>query len=189
MTAAGTEGEPTPEHCPAYHPSPAGQWASPSPPPPPPGPGVAPPFPAPPGEGGSARLGLGLGIAGAALLLCCGAGLAACVGLTVTGASAINEQGRAAVGDYLGSLRDGEYEDAYEAQCESERDRETAAEFARRQAAESRIRRYEVEDIDITGELAAPVEVTYVDGRSETLRFRLEQDGETGKLRVCGVDR
>ena len=69
-------------------------------------------------EGGGARLGWALGIAGAVLVLCCGGGLIAVIGLVVTQVAATNEQSRAVVSRYLDALRDDEYDQAYELLCD-----------------------------------------------------------------------
>lgn len=171
-------------------PTPYGPPAPPAgPTPPPPGPGVTPPFPAPPTEGRSTRLWLGLGAAGAAVVLCCGGGLAAGIGLVVTGSQAVNERAQAAVGHYLDDVRAQRYDEAYDALCPALRRQETASQFADRVAEEPEISRYDLQDVDLrTGRVILPVDVTYSGGTFATLRFELEQDQNTGEFEVCGVD-
>jgi len=140
-------------------------------------------------EGRSARLWLGLGVAGLATVLCCGGGVAALVGLGVTGQQAINERARAAVGSYLDDVRAGRYDDAYRDLCPALKRRETADQFADRVADEPSISAYDMaERVDVT-ELVLPVDVRYAGGDADTLRFKLEQDSETGEFEVCGIER
>jgi len=160
----------------------------PGPPEPPPGPGVVPPFPAPPVEGRSARLWWGLGAAGLATLLCCGGGLAAGIGLGVTGARAIDEQAQSAVGEYLDALRSGRYGEAYEALCPRLRERETPRQFASRMAAQPRITEYDLGETQLTAEIVVPAEVRYAGGEEDSVEFGLEQDTGTGELEVCRID-
>lgn len=157
-------------------------------PPPPPGPGVTPPFPAPPIEGRSVRLWARLGVAGLAVMLCCGGGLAAAVGLIVVTAQAINEQAQSVVSGYLDDVRAGRYSEAYEHLCEELQDRETRRQFAARVADEPAINDYEIRDVSMVNEIAVPVDVTYRGGGQETLTFVLVQDQSTGALEVCGID-
>ncbi|GIJ35536.1 hypothetical protein Vse01_46840 [Micromonospora sediminimaris] len=154
---------------------------------PPPGPGVAPPFAAPPTEGGRSRLWLGLGAGALALLLCCGGGGTAVVGLLVSGVQAIEEQGRTVSGDYYRALADGEYGQAYDQLCEDARRRESRQEFERRSAAEPQISSYRVGEVDTTT-LTVPVEVTYRGGGQERQQVVLAQDPQTGGMEVCGVN-
>ncbi|MFB9853456.1 hypothetical protein ACFFMR_24060 [Micromonospora andamanensis] len=154
---------------------------------PPPGPGVAPPFAAPPTEGGRSRLWLGLGAGALALLLCCGGGGTAVVGLLVSGVQAIEEQGRTVSGDYYRALSDGDYGRAYDQLCEDARRRESRQEFERRSAAEPQISSYRVGEVDTTT-LTVPVEVTYSGGGQERQQVVLAQDPQTGGMEVCGVN-
>jgi hypothetical protein len=143
-------------------------------------------------EGRSARLWLGLGAAGLATVLCCGGGLAAGIGLLITGSQAINERAQVAVGSYLTDVRAGRYDDAYEALCPDLRRRESAREFADRLADEPSISGWDLRDVQVRNAEASivlPVDVRYSEGSAETLRFRLEQDSNTGEFEVCGIDR
>ncbi|HWH00839.1 MAG TPA: hypothetical protein VNV66_16355, partial [Pilimelia sp.] len=139
-------------------------------------------------DGRSARLWTSLGVAALAVVLCCGGGIAAAVGLVVTETHALNEKGRAAVADYLDDVRAGRYRDAYEDLCPDLKRRESAQEFAARLADEPAIADYRLREVQLPG-LELPVEVTYRDGDRDTLRFSLAQDRETGELEVCGVTR
>jgi len=155
-------------------------------PPPPPGPGVTPPFPAPPIEGRSTRLWLRLGVAGLATLVCCGGGLAAAVGLVVTGTRAINEQAQIVVGEYLDDVRAGRYVEAYEFLCDELQDRETRGQFADRVGDEPKINDFVVGEASLINGIELPVDVTYSSGGQKRLRFVLVQDRGTGELEVCG---
>ena len=153
---------------------------------PPQGPGVHPPFPAPPIEGKGRRIGLGLGIGGGVLLLVCGGGLAAVIGLGVVGQRAIDERLAVAVDGYFGALERQNYEDAYEQLCPEAKVRQTAAEF--RSGFETPLRSHEIGDRDQTRlEMVVPVTVTYTDASSDTLEVELEQNTRTAEFEVCRV--
>jgi hypothetical protein len=129
---------------------------------------------------------LGLGAGGLALLLCCGGGTAALVGLAVAGTQALDEQGRAVTGDYYGALVDDRYAEAYDLLCRDLRERESRAEFERRVTAEPAITSYRVGDVDLN-DLTVPVDVTLDGGGQETQRVTLTQSSSTGQFEVCGV--
>lgn len=155
---------------------------------PPTGPGVTPPFPAPPVEGRTFRMWLGLGVAALAVLLCCGGGAAALVGLAVTGTEAVNEQAQAVVGDYFDAVRERRYGRAYQLLCDDARRRESPAEFQERVSDGPTIISYRVGDAVLTNEITVPVEVTYSGGRQERLRASLAQDTGTGEFKICDVE-
>ena len=156
---------------------------------PPQGPGVYPPFPAPPTEGRGRRIGLGLGIGGAVLVLVCGGGVAAAVGLVTVMSSALNEQAHVVVGDFFDAVKAKRYGEAYNAQCQDVKDQETQAEFANRIRSSEPIVSYTVGDVDLASvDLAVPVQVTYSSGTSEQLQVHLGQDRETGAFQVCGIE-
>nr|MDT0662423.1 hypothetical protein [Micromonospora sp. DSM 115978] len=154
---------------------------------PPRGPGVRPPFPAPPTEGRTGRLWVGLGVAALGVLLCCGGGSAAVVGLAISGTEAISEQAQVVVGDYFEAVRDGEYGQAYSLLCDEVRGRESRAEFERRVAAEREISSYQVGEAIFGVEVVVPVEVDYVDGGQDSLQAELVQDSQDATLKVCDV--
>ncbi|MFI5849253.1 hypothetical protein ACIA8B_23420 [Micromonospora chalcea] len=153
---------------------------------PPQGPGAAPPFAAPPTEGGRTRLWLGLGAGALAVLICCGGGGAAVVGLAVSNAQAIGEQGRAVTSDYYQALVAREWSKAYDTLCADLRRREPRREFERRVATEPQISGYRVGEVDITT-LTVPVDVTLAGGRREAQTVTLAPDQQTGGVEVCGV--
>lgn len=155
-------------------------------PPPPPGPGVAPPFAAPPIEGRTARIWIGLGIAGLAVLLCCGGGTAAVVGLMLTGTEALNERARTVVSEYLDAVRDDDFRTAYRLLCDDAQDEETESEFAERVAREPDILSYTLHDLQLN-EFTLEADVRYAGGSEDSLQFLLAQDQDTGELEVCGV--
>jgi hypothetical protein len=155
---------------------------------PPQGPGVFPPFPAPPTEGRSRRVGLGLGIGAFVVLLVCGGGLAAAIGLTAVVSRAMNEQAEVVVGAYLDDLEAQRYDDAYRSLCSEARDAESQAEFTSRVATEEPIESYEIGKVNPADvDLAVPVDVTYADGRTERLSAFLGQNRETGQFQVCSL--
>lgn len=154
-------------------------------PPVPQGPGVQAPFPAPPTEGGGARLGWALGIAGAALALCCGGGLVAILGFGITQVAALNEQAQVVVGEYLDSLRDEKYDDAYKLLCDREQAVLTRERFEARERARVRLRDYTLGEFDInSGKL--PVTERYRDGSSDLVTYTFESDPKTAQLEICG---
>ena len=160
-----------------------------TPPPPPAGPGVYVPFPAPPTEGRGRRIGLALGISGAVLVLVCGGGVAAAVGLITVTSSALNEQARVVVGHFFDAVEAKRYRDAYNAQCQNVKDRETEAEFANRLSGSDQIIRHKIGKVDVASvDLSVPVEVTYADGASSDLHVYLGQDHNTGAFQVCGIE-
>jgi hypothetical protein len=187
MTISGPFGPPSP-YPPISGPGavPAGPIAV-GVPPPPPGPGVSPPFAAPPTEGRTRRLWFGLGVGALALVLCCGGGAAAVVGLAIAGSQAVTEQARAVTGDYFAAVRDKEYGKAYDLLCDDDQTRESPAEFERRISAEPEIASYKVRDANVSTEVSVPVDVTYTGGTQQTQRVTLAPDGKTGALEVCGV--
>ena len=157
------------------------------PPPPPQGPGVYPPFPAPPVEGRGRRVGVGLGLAAGVLLLVCGGGAVAGVGLGRVMTNALNEQADVVVGDYLAALRDREWAKAYDMLCSEARTEENESQFISRISTGQRITGWEVGDVSLV-QLAAPVTITYADGATADLHAYLGQNRETGGFEVCSVE-
>jgi hypothetical protein len=154
---------------------------------PPRGPGVTPPFAAPPTEGRSFRLWLGLGVAGLAVLLFCGGGAAAVVGLVVADNQAVNEKARAVAGDYFGAVTNKEFGKAYDLLCNDAQKRESPREFERRISAEPEIDSYQVGEPALASPVTVPVGVTYSGGSQDDLRVTLAQDTRTGALEICGI--
>lgn len=186
MTASGPAGPP-------YAVSPGYGEASgvPAPhdvPAPPRGPGAAPPFAAPPTEGRTTRLWIGLGVAALGVLLCCGGGIAAVIGLGVTGMEAVKEQAHVVVGDYLDAVSDREYDKAYQLLCDDAQRRESPREFEQRASAEPQISDYRIGEAGLNNEVSVPVDVTYTGGGRDTLRFFLDQDSNTGAMEICGIN-
>lgn len=130
---------------------------------------------------------LGLGIAALAVVLCCGGGVAALVGLVVSGTEAVNEQARTVVEDYFEALRDQEYDQAYQLLCANARHRESPAEFEERVSAGPDITGYRVGDVTLANEVTVPVEVTYASGQHDSLEASLAQDTGTAEFRICEV--
>jgi hypothetical protein len=130
------------------------------------------------------RLWFGIGVAALAVALVCGGGGAAVIGLLISSAQAINEQARAVVSDYFEAIGQDRFGQAYNLLCDSAKQRESPAEFARRVSAEPKIASYRVGDL-LPNELSVPVDVTYVHGGQDRLRAVLEQDPSDG-LTICG---
>ncbi|WP_250009624.1 hypothetical protein [Actinoplanes sp. M2I2] len=151
---------------------------------PPPGPGVQPPFPAPPVEGKGKRLGWSLGIGAGVVLLICGGGVAALIGLGSSVQGALDEQAQAAVDDYLKALEGRLYDDAYEQLCGQAKRAESAAEFRTRVQGEQRITDWRLGTFDTIG-MTVPVDATYEDGQTEQLEASLDQNTSTGAFEVC----
>jgi len=153
---------------------------------PPQGPGVYPPFPAPPVEGKGKRIGWALGIGAGVVLLVCGGGVAAVIGLGTSMSGALKEQARVVVADYLDAVRDRQYDQAYQMLCEQAQEDETAAEFRGRVAELDPIASYRLGDLDLIN-MTVPVDATYTDGETAQLEAYLGQDLDTGAFEVCEV--
>ena len=149
------------------------------------GPGAAAPFPAPPAEGGGARLGWGLGIAGAILVLCCGGGITAFIGLVVTQVAATNEQSRAVVSHYLDALRNDKYDEAYDLLCDEEQAVVSQDRFETRERARKKISSYQIGEFDVYND-SVPVHESYRDGTTDDVKYFLKPDGKDAKLEICG---
>ena len=153
---------------------------------PPQGPGVQPPFPAPPVEGRGKRVGLSIGIAIGVVVLVCGGGLAAVIGILASTQGAAQERAHAAVGSYLNALRDGKYDKAYDLLCDDARRTESQGEFRRRVAGEPVVQKYTMGRFDIVT-WTMPVDATYDNGASAQLEAYLGTDQKTGEFEVCEI--
>jgi hypothetical protein len=138
-----------------------------------------------PAEGGGARLGWGLGIAGAILVLCCGGGFTAFVGLVVTQVAATNEQSRTVVTRYLNALRDDKYAEAYDLLCDEEQAALTKDRFETRERARKKIESYEIGEFDVYND-SVPVQESYRDGTTDEVRYFLKPDNKDARLEICG---
>jgi hypothetical protein len=155
-------------------------------PPPPPGPGVQPPFPAPPVEGKGKRIGWSLGIGAGVLLLICGGGVAAVIGLVSSMSGAFNERAHKAVTEYLDALEERQYVKAYGMLCREAKDDETPAEYTDRISQMPAIQSYTLGDLDLVN-LSVPVDATYQSGETAELEAYLGQNQDTGAFEVCDV--
>jgi type II secretory pathway pseudopilin PulG len=151
---------------------------------PPPGPGVQPPFPAPPVEGKGKRIGWGLGIGAGVMVLICGGGFAALIGLGSSVTGALDEQAHAAVNNYLTALRDARYDQAYGQLCSDARRNESVADFRTRVQGEERITNWRLGSLN-TVYLTVPVTATIEGGQTEELEASLDQNTQTGEFEVC----
>jgi hypothetical protein len=153
---------------------------------PPPGPGVHPPFPAPPVEGKGRRIGWSLGISAVVLLLVCGGGVVALIGLISSMGGALNEQAQVAVRGYLDAVRDRDFDQAYRRLCASAQQDVSPEQFRRRIEADEPILTYSLGKLDVT-DLTLPVDANYAGGQTARLEASLEQNRSTGALEVCAV--
>lgn len=145
-----------------------------------------PPFVAPPRDGATRRRTVAWVLAGVAVLVICAGGLVGLGGLAVFGTQMIIDQSRAAVTDHLTAVQNGDYQAAYEALCDAERERVSLAEFRRLQEEPGEIISFTVHEPQITEQIVVPADVRYADGAERRVRFLLEQDTETGAFEVCG---
>ncbi|MFF5292858.1 Rv0361 family membrane protein [Paractinoplanes globisporus] len=153
---------------------------------PPQGPGVQPPFPAPPVEGRGKRTGWAVGISIGVVVLFCGIGATAVIGIGATANGAYQERARAAVSSYLNALRDKKYDEAYNLLCDDAQTDESPAEFRARVSIEPTIEAYRIGKLDLlTG--TVPVDATYGDGSSAEVEAYLGVDSETGAFEVCDI--
>jgi hypothetical protein len=120
------------------------------------------------------------------VLLCCGGGGLAIVGLAVSSGQAAQEQGRTVTNNYYRALVDKNWSKAYDQLCADARRRESRPEFEQRVATEPQISGYRVGRVD-TQTLTVPVDVTLVGGKRENQTVTLAPDQQTGAVRVCGV--
>jgi hypothetical protein len=155
-------------------------------PPPPPGPGVQPPFPAPPVEGKGRRIGTTLGIGAAVLLLICGGGVAAVIGLATSAQSALQEQTHKVVSEYLDALVAQRYDKAYGMLCDEAKQDESPAQYRSRVSGMEPIVSYRLEKLDLIN-FAVPVDATYDTGDTGQLLAYLGQNGDTGAFEVCDL--
>ena len=151
---------------------------------PPQGPGVHPPFPAPPVEGKGKRIGLAFGIAATVLVLVCGGGGIALVGLGTSAQGAMDERAQAAVRGYLDAVQKRDYNKAYDLLCDQTQRAESPAEFRSRIAEEPVITQYTLGAFDLVN-LSVPVEATFENGQTDQLDAVLAQDNSTGAFEVC----
>lgn len=163
-----------------------GHMTAPDVPAPPQGPGVQPPFPAPPVEGRGKRVGLSIGIAIGVVVLVCGGGLAAVIGILASTQGAAQERAHAAVGGYLNALRDGKYDKAYDLLCDDARRTESQAAFRQRVTGEPVVQTYTMGRFDIVT-WTMPVDATYDNGTSAQLEAYLGTDQDTGEFEVCEI--
>jgi hypothetical protein len=147
---------------------------------------VQPPFPAPPVEGKGKRIGLALGITAGVLVLICGGGITAVIGLGTSANKALNERAHKAVSGYLDALVARNYDQAYKLLCRDARDDESAAQYRRRAAGMEPISTYSMGDLDLST-VTVPVDATYDNGDTARLEAHLGQDQATGAFQVCDL--
>lgn len=124
---------------------------------------------------------IGLSIGAVVLLLCCG-----CLGggawLFKNVLDQSKEDAKDAVAQYLEFLKDGDYDRAYDAQCRSLRNDETAQEFAARMAEPANaVTDYDVGNVSLgDGDVTyrVKVDITRGDGDEDSQRINVEADGD-----------
>lgn len=127
-------------------------------------------------------------MAGLAVVLCCGGGLAAMVGLVITANVAINEQAHTAVEDYLQAVGAARYDEAYGLLCDELRERESMREFAEQAASEPRVSQYELHQtrVENDGDVVVPADVRYDNGTQAEVEYVVSQE-DNGEIRYCGT--
>ena len=153
---------------------------------PPPGPGVRAPFAAPPTERDRKRMWIGLGVGAALLVVCCGGGLVAFIGLVVAQNRAIPAEAAAVVNRYLDDLTHEDYRDAYDQLCGADQSQQSLAEFTARKRAGATIEQYRVgQPRAQQSEVLVPVQLYTSSGSVDSV-FTLVEDQQAGGLRICG---
>ena len=94
------------------------------------------------------------------LLLICGGGVAAVIGLVSSMSGALNERAHKAVTEYLDAVDSKQYVKAYGLLCRQARDDETPSEYTERISQNQPIQRYQLGDLDLVN-LSVPVDATY----------------------------
>jgi hypothetical protein len=159
-------------------------------PPAPRGPGVRVPFPSPPTERDRKRLWISLGVGGAALLLCCGGGIAGFVGLAVASQRAIPAEARTVVQNYLDGLRQRDFRKAYDQVCTSRQNQQTLDEFSAVETDRPRITSFQLEEPVVhTNVITVTADVREADGGGGAETYTVISDRQAGELRVCGGPR
>lgn len=159
-------------------------------PPAPRGPGVRVPFPSPPTERDRKRLWISLGLGGAALLLCCGGGVAGFIGLAVASERAIPAEARTVVQDFLDGLAHRDYKKAYAQVCTSRQDQQSLDEFTAVEQRHPQIASFRLEEPVVHSSLiTVTADVREVDGGGGAELYTLVSDRQAGELRVCGGPR
>jgi hypothetical protein len=159
-------------------------------PPAPPGPGVRVPFPSPPTERDRKRLWVNLAVGGAALLLCCGGGIAGFIGLAVASQRAIPVEARTVVQDFLDGLSHRDFKKAYDQVCTSRQDQQTLDEFTRVEQQHPRIATFRLEEPIVLGSrVIVTADVRDVSGGGGAETYTVISDRQAGEQRVCGGPR
>jgi hypothetical protein len=153
---------------------------------PPPGPGVRAPFAAPPTERDRKRMWIGLGVGAALLVVCCGGGLVAFIGLVVAQNRAIPAEATAVVNRYLDDVTHEDFRDAYDQLCGADQDKESLQEFTTRKRTEATIEQYQVGQPRVEqSQVEVPVHLYTSSGFLDWI-FTLVEDQQAGGLRICG---
>jgi hypothetical protein len=157
-------------------------------PPPPPGPGVQPPFVAPPTDGTSRRRWVAVGISvGLAILLCIG-GAAGVGGVLYLAVRVAQDESQASVRDYLGALRDQNFDKAYGLLCPQLRSTTSRSRFEQIQRDGPRVASFDVHrGAYQNNELVVPADIDFTNGTTNSVTFVMFQD--QGAIEVCGTTR
>jgi hypothetical protein len=149
---------------------------------PPPGPGVRAPFAAPPSERDRKRMWIGLTLGAVLLVVCCGGGIVAFIGLVVAQNRAIPAEASAVVDRYLTALRDEHYQDAYDLLCGDARNTYHYDFYVQRVRSQPPVRDWTIERVLVAG---AEVRVDVELDPSGAWSYTLVEDQQAGGLRIC----
>lgn len=131
---------------------------------------------------------VGLGLGAAALVLCCGGGIAGFGGLVLTGQRALNEQAHVAARGFLDALVSQDYGKAYHLQCEELQRQQSEAEFQQTFGSDQRVTHYTLHDVDLKQNVVVPTDVDLANGSEVTWRIIMKQDTRAGGFEVCGLE-
>jgi hypothetical protein len=163
---------------------------SPPVPAPPQGPGVRVPFASPPSDRDRKRLWISLGVGGAALILCCGGGVAALGGLVVATDRAVPAEAKAVVSDFLDGLSHRDYKRAYNQVCTARQGEQSLEEFTAVEKDQPRIESFKLREPTILGSrITVTADVRTVDGPGGPEQYTVVSDRQAAELRVCGGPR
>jgi len=144
------------------------------------------PFVVPPTDGARRRRGWAIGLSVGAAVLVCAAGVGGAGGILALAAQAVRDQAESAVEDYLGALKDEQYDQAYALLCDPLQTRVSPNAFG---AAESRlptVTGFEVGSAILSEDITVPATVEREDGTVRSVHYFVLQDRRTGELEVCG---
>ena len=144
-----------------------------------------PPFTAPPTDRNRRGLWIGLGVGALVVVLCCVGGIFGFVLIAVSGSKQIERDAVVVVQDYLGALRDKDYDAAYDLLCPALTSGMTPAQFTEQQRRKPDIAAYQVGTAQVGNAIVVPADIRYTSGSRDAKRFELNQEFG-GDLLICG---